>query len=277
MKRSIRILTAGGGTARSVSLGTIFLAALIGLTARPAATHASELHDAVRSGDVVAVEARLAAGAEVDETDFILGTPLHLAVAQGNTSIAQVLIEHGADVNVPSEQKGSRPLHLAARFGDAAMLVLLLENGAEIDSLDDYQRTPLHRAAEKGHGDVVRVLIERGADVTAREGKRQATPLHWAAGRGHLESVELLLEAGADIHATDHSGWTPFAWAAFPQSYAVVGGSDLLEYLIAKGADPNTRDLTGLSPLEYAHDQVRNGDVKFAQIVEVLRRLGATE
>lgn len=260
------------------SLTVVVLAIGIGLVCTPSATFAGELHDAVRAQDNAAVEALLASGAEVDGTDFILGTALHVAVSEGNLEIARILIDHGADVEAVSEQQGSRALHLAAQFGDATMLALLLDSRADIEARDGYQGTPLLRAAAGGNADVVRLLLDRGAEIHAREGKYGATPLHEACFQGRFDVVKLLLDYGADIHATDNTGLTAFRMAALPQSYSRVGGATLLEYLVEKGADPNAKDTSGMSVLAHAeHQATAGGDTLFQEIVPVLRRLGATE
>ena len=61
------------------------------------------------------------------------------------------------------------------------------------------------------------------------------------------------------------------------QSYSRVEGAALLEFLVSKGADPNTKDTSGLSPLVHAKHQAANGDLIYPKIVDALRRLGATE
>lgn len=61
------------------------------------------------------------------------------------------------------------------------------------------------------------------------------------------------------------------------QSYSRVEGAALLEFLVSKGADPNTKDTSGLSPLVHAKHQSANGDLIYPKIVDDLRRLGATE
>ena len=238
---------------------------------------AEELHDAVRAQDVDAVDSLLNSGAEIDASDFILGTPLHIAASNGHQKIAELLIDRGADLEAVSEQQGSRALHLASQFGDAEMVALLLENGAQIEAHDDLQRTPLFRASMAGHFAAVRVLLDHGADVNAREDQYSLSPLHEAAHHGYFDVTKLLVERGAEVNALSDKGRTPFWMAAFPQSYTVVGDGSLLEYLIAQGADPNHRDDSGLSPLAYAEFQARQGAVIFIEIVEELRRLGATE
>lgn len=104
---------------------------------------AGELHDAVRANDQASVDALLAEGAEVNESDFIPGTPLHIAALEGNSEIAKSLIERSADLEAVSEQQGSRSLHLAAEFGNVSVIALLLDNGANIEARDDHKRTPL--------------------------------------------------------------------------------------------------------------------------------------
>ena len=272
----------------------------------PVSSFASELHDAVRANDSVRLEQlielrlgtddaeragpllerclgqarRLESLALIDTsngTDFVLGTPLHLATSQGNAELVRTLIKLGADVEAPSERRDARALHLAAEFGEVNVAKALLEGGAEPDAPDGFNRTPLHRAASKGRLEVVLLLIEAGADIGATDTTYQSTPLHDAAHEGRFEVVKFLVEAGADIQAKDHAGRTPLTHAAFPQSYTIVGDGRLLEYLVEKGADPNVKDKFGQTPLGYAKMQAGNGDVVFAKIVEELRRIGAVQ
>lgn len=64
----------------------------------------------------------------------MLGTPLHVAVAQGSVPIAKLLISRGANIEAPSEDRGARAIHLAANFGELETLNLLLDVGADIDA-----------------------------------------------------------------------------------------------------------------------------------------------
>jgi len=266
------------GPRRQRLIAGAIVAVGVGLRCIPSAAIAGELHDAVRAHDEAAVELLVASGIAVDESDFVLGTALHVAVAEGNAEIADLLIEHGAELEAVSEQEGSRALHLAAQFGDAAMVLLLLDRGADIGARDGYQRTPLFRAASGGNEDVVRLLLDRGADIEATEGKYGQTSLHEAAFQGHLDVVKLLLDRGANIHATDNTGLTPLRMAAVPQSYSKVGGAEMLEYMVVQGADPNAKDSSGMSILAHAkHHATAEGDTLFQEVVRALQRLGATE
>lgn len=100
------------------------------------------------------------------------------------------------------------------------MAGFLIDHGAPVDerptASDAYQgETPLMIAAADGLIDVATLLLERGASAEARNASG-LTPLHFAVGsadRGTSQMVELLLAAGADPGATDESGATALALA----------------------------------------------------------------
>ena len=83
--------------------------------------------------------------------------PLYTAVSSNFESIAKLLGEGGAEVNVL--QAGNQtPLHAAAENGNIEMLILLLENGASVDVKNDNGDRPSDVAAEKGHHEIANIL-----------------------------------------------------------------------------------------------------------------------
>ncbi len=68
----------------------------------------------------------------------------------------------------------------------------------------------------------------------------------FATGGGHTEIVELLIAAGADINVKNRGGGTPLYDAAFR------GRKEIAELLIAKGADVNAKGVDGITPLDLA-------------------------
>ena len=64
---------------------------------------------------------------------------------------------------------------------------------------------------------------------------RGRVPLHNAARGGHKEVIELLIANGADVNAKDIDGETPLRYAA------AFGRKEIVELLITKGADVNTK------------------------------------
>src|SRR5690349_149794 len=92
-------------------------------------THASDLTDLAKRGDLAGVENILDNGAAVDEPESGV-TALFIAVEAGNIDLAKLLIGRGADVTLPVKFKRT-PLY-AATFGNFPDLVkLLLESGAD--------------------------------------------------------------------------------------------------------------------------------------------------
>ena len=78
------------------------------------------------------------------------------------------------------------------------------------------------------------------------------TPLIYAAGEGHKELVELLIANGADVDAKDEDGWTPLHWAT------VNGHEATVELLLANGSDVNAKDNDGETPLDWADGGIAN-------------------
>jgi ankyrin repeat protein len=64
-------------------------------------------------------------------------------------------------------------------------------------------------AAESGILVEVKQLIIGGHDVNQRDDKYGFTPLHQAAFFGHRDIVEFLIAEGADVNAKNNAGSTP--------------------------------------------------------------------
>ena len=107
------------------------------------------------------------------------------------------------------------------------------------------ERTSLHVAAFLGREELARVQLRWGSvEVNARD-KEGCTPLHLAARKGHRDVVELLVAEGADVNARNEEQRTPLYCAI--QHHAV----DVVRLLVGK-TDLATGDLLGRTPLHYA-------------------------
>ncbi|MER8798876.1 ankyrin repeat domain-containing protein [Mesorhizobium sp. M0984] len=157
----------------------------------PIISHAADIHDAAKEGDVGAITAALDAGAGVDESDGD-ATPLYFAVMMGHIEAAKLLIERGADVN--AQTTWGPPLMAAVGVGKIDLLNLLLEHDADPKS-DRGGESALHVAVTLGCLDCVKALVEAGADVNAKamDGK---TPLHLAKRQGQREIADYLIYHG---------------------------------------------------------------------------------
>jgi len=110
--------------------------------------------------------------------------------------------------------------------------------------------TLLMVAARSGSGEAVSVLLEQGAvkDAASADGE---TALMFAAGAGNTPALDRLLAADADVNRRDVLGRTAL-------HHAVQGIFDrrvlleVVQRLIAGGADPTVRDREGVLPADIA-------------------------
>jgi ankyrin repeat protein len=109
-------------------------------------------------------------------------------------------------------------------------------------------------AASRASAELLRMLLAAGADphLTTEDG---TTPLMAAAGLGRStytpreprgarspgaeRAVAVLIEAGADVNAVNEAGFTALHGAAFR------GLNEVIDYLVAQGADIDARDFRG--------------------------------
>ena len=288
----------------------------------------SALLYAVRAGKTDAASALLEAGADVNDTirpfaaeddaedeplprDPTVGTSaLVLAVMNGHFSLAQYLVERGADPNAaeqgwtalhqlaytrrPNSGKGMPPVVLLDRVDTLAFARFLLDNGAnpnarqterfnnrERNNLNRVGATPYLLAAKHADVPLMSLLAEYGADP------RQATagnasPLMVAAGVGIFNLGE---SAGTNDEAFEA---VQLAWElgdhdvnrADDRGYtalhgaALRGANPIVEFLAERGAHLLAESNEGWTPLRVADGVHYTGTVKRADhAAELLRRI----
>jgi ankyrin repeat protein len=135
------------------------------------------------------------------------------------------LLRHENNINATNSIQQTA-LHIAASAGNAEVVTLLVERKADLEIRDENQYTALCIAAEKGNTDSVRNLIEARADLTVMC-KEETTAkflsvLDLASGN---ECIELLKRYGVD-------GWTPLMVAVERGRYSVKLFLDTKENLV---------------------------------------------
>lgn len=138
------------------------------------------------------------------------GPVLFSACVKGRTGVVNMLLDHGADVNVagPDGLPGlfviaataAMKLKLPRRSKEADGIVecleVLLKSGADPNLSAPGGFTCLHVAAEVGSESMAKALLTAGANVQARTADGQ-TPAEVAASWGHRNLAEMLLKRQA--------------------------------------------------------------------------------
>ena len=147
---------------------------------------------------------------------------------------------------------GTTALMLAAR--DIDKVRLLIERGANVNARASTGVTALMVAAKyHGNSETVRLLLQKGARPNADNGvevRYNATALFHAVAAGDIESAGTLLDAGARMSdKTNVIG----VFKVTPFFFSILGGnSNLVKYLVTRGADPNELDDDRISVLQWA-------------------------
>ncbi|KAF3691009.1 Serine/threonine-protein kinase TNNI3K [Channa argus] len=154
------------------------------------------LHVATLAGHHEAADILLQHGAYVNVQDAVFFTPLHIACYNSHEKLAKLLLKFGADVNVSGEV-GDRPLHLAAAKGFLGIVKLLMREGskANVNAQDNEDHVPLHFCARFGHQEIVRYLLQGNFDAQAHSVNIYGdTPLHLACYNGKYAAVKELIQ-----------------------------------------------------------------------------------
>ena len=163
------------------------------------------------------------------------------------------LLEAGANPNL-ALPSGETPLMVAARSGYPDVVEQLLVKGANPNVHGARGQTALMWAVSQQHPDVVKVLLAHHADLNLKSDTwtdvmavpphgylpyNKAVPhggetaLMFASRVGDLDSAKLLVAAGANVKDAD-------AWGVSATTLAAHSGfTDLVLFLLDKGADPN--------------------------------------
>jgi ankyrin repeat protein len=238
---------------------------LIAAGANPAAATRygiTPLHLAASNGNAEILDILLKAGLDANSTALEGQTALMTASLHGNPDAIRTLLAHGARVNEREPLKGQTALMWAAGAGNAAAVKLLAEAGADIQAKSRAGFSALLFAVLNQRLETVRALLD--ADASANDAASDGTSaLNIAVVNAYYDVASLLLDFGADPNASDPRGSAlhTLAWLRKPGATgsAAVGGDlrgppvpngnvssiELVQKLLARGADPNRRVYIG--------------------------------
>lgn len=158
------------------------------------------LWDAARRSDVGEVKRLLGLKADVNwsNKDNDGYTPLIIASVKGLTEMAELLLNHRANINKCSSN-GYAPLNCASGNGHTQTVCRLIARNADLETKNQKGQTPLICASIKGHVDCIRALVSASADLNSVAGTAGHTALIYAAAFNVMPAVRVLVEAGADL------------------------------------------------------------------------------
>jgi len=199
------------------------------LVEQPTAEGWTAAHAAAQSGDLTALKALMARGADLNAQTSYGETPMGIATAARQWDAVGLLLEHGGRWSALEFSDQCVALVCAAQRGDVDGVSMLTKSD-DLVRIDARIGWPtLFAAATGGGAAVTKVLIEAGADVNVTNDTGR-TPLHYAAERGDVDTVAVLLAGGAQADVRDQGGQTPLDLATTMQHAQVA------EYLQQHGA-----------------------------------------
>lgn len=233
--------------------------------------------EAIDKGDIMLAQRAVDNGVNINSQNGDNRTPLLYALTKNQPEIANMLINKGADVNIPDKnnevpltqcisniannenvavntdicknlvQRGAdvnyskgeqTPLQLACTTNPEVVKVLM-DNKADpnlsIETDNTMRGKPLFIAVNNNKTDIANILMNNGADpkvnvVNTENGIKQNNLLEVAVANGNKDMVQSLINKGCDVNTKNADGNTCLNIAAQQQN------KDMVDYLASKGA-----------------------------------------
>lgn len=142
-------------------------------------------------------------------------TALHLAAGQGRVAMVNLLLDNGADINLP-DPEGYTPLMMSLMFGYIACATNLLQRtpAPDMSLVNTHGDSALTLAALVGPPNMLQLLLNHNADIS-HQNNEGYTAIMISAQNDLADCVRFLQQTGSvDVNATNNRGDTALMVAA---------------------------------------------------------------
>jgi ankyrin repeat protein len=144
------------------------------------------LQESAMAGDVDSIKELIIEGYDVNSKGEGGWTALLSSVAQGYFKITEILLNAGANPDIPNFF-GITPLMYGSKYGNIEVCKILIDYGASLDLQDKYGSTALMQGIGSGSIEIVDMLIQAGADLSIKDkNKDTALDLAYKMGKGQI-------------------------------------------------------------------------------------------
>lgn len=215
----------------------------------------------IYKGNIQALQAAIAAGWDIEEgivlSKYTTLSPLDLALISQRLDVVKLLVEHGVNLNVHHNPAFLR----AVRYCKENIVRYIAAQGAKMDMLNRVG-SGAYSEAYYGNKNNILLIHELGLDIKRHGGD----VLRTAVSNHDLKTITYLLDHGVDINYNQPD--MVYSYQATPLTVATsMGFSDIVKYLIERGADVTLAEKGGERPYTIA---VTNKDTELADYLKSL-------
>ncbi|MBN8828950.1 MAG: ankyrin repeat domain-containing protein [Sphingobacteriia bacterium] len=252
------------------------------------------LFTAIRKGNLKVIKLLLDKGADINIQDDSGNTALHIAVYENNPGIMKFLLDRGANPYI-SNSDSAAPIHLAIdkNYQGKEFIEILCKKNFNLNIQNNCGFTPFSYALyhdKKGAmavmvdydinlniqnvegktvlhfcrdmpASVIDLLLDLGGDLTIKD-KYGNTPHHYIVNSYNFHAIDRFFENDSYINIQNDQGETPLNYFI---SNSHPSNTNILSFLLQKGADVNMPDIDGETPLFRATYLNKN---KFEEILK---------
>ncbi|MBA42900.1 MAG: hypothetical protein CMF62_02685 [Magnetococcales bacterium] len=158
---------------------------------------------------------------------------MHYAIESKNINIIKILLDEGSDVNAYNGN-GYNSLHLAIFIKLEEIVDLILKNKIHLNAKTPNGESALHLATNFELENIVKKLVKKGINVNLQDHENEITALNYVVSLNNSKIGKFLIENGADPNTQDFYGNTPL-------HYTIIEDNSMILQLLL--FNPNTKNI----------------------------------